>query len=66
MHIQMSSDRVLEASGLAVAGLSSGFHLHSCCPTHSPFKTPKSVPISDHEELSPGYREGTDNALKVR
>ena len=55
----MSSDRELEASGVAVASLSSSFHLHSCRPTHSSFRTPKFVQISDHGEPGPSYREGT-------
>lgn len=56
--------RELEASGVAVTCLPSRSHLHSCCPIHSPFRTPKFVQISDHGELGPGYREGTDNALE--
>lgn len=57
--------RELEVSGVAVACLSNSFHLHSCRPTHSPLGTPEFAQISDHGEVSPGYREGTDYALEA-
>lgn len=66
IHIHISSDGVLEASGLAVACIS--IQAASTCVLAVQLILPSKlqfVQISDHGELCPGYREGTDYALEV-